>query len=400
MKNLFKLMLFCLLLTGVGCSGSDDSGGIIVGGPTNPDPTDPDPTDPVDNGGPEAGGNEVIEGFTYDPSEILKDVTNFPMGNIVSASKLSSGSADNTTFKAILNEEYNSITAENDMKPSSMFGGPDPADYNYTAADAIVAYAQENNLRVHGHVLAWHSQQPGWFSSFAGTDEEFETAVMNYITATVAHFAEAKLPSGESVVASWDVLNETFEDENNLLYTKIDDVRAKVFQAARAGDPDVLLFYNDFNVAGDATKRAKILAMVDDFKARDIPIDGLGMQMHLNHNWPDTDLPIAIQEISDTGLLVHISELDVKVNYNGPNDFTLTEELAADQEAQYQRAAFYYNDIVPAAQQYGITLWGFRDQDSWLYGGGSDYPAIYDNDFNYKVSHRGLVNGLNGVNAQ
>lgn len=340
--------------------------------------------------------------FTYDATENLKDVADFPIGNIVSAGKLASSSSDNTTFKTILNEDFNSITAENDMKPSSMFGGPDPADYNYTSADAIVAYAKENGVRVHGHVLSWHSQQPGWFSSFAGTDAEFETAVMNYVTNTVAHFAETTFDNGDPVVASWDVLNETFEGatSTNPLYTRIPDVRAKVFIAARAGDPDVKLFYNDFNVAGDTDKRAKILDMIADFKSRtpEIPIDGIGMQMHLNHDWPNTDLPISIQDIADTGLLVHISEIDVKINYNGPSNFTLTQELATAQEEQYQRAAYYYTTLVPSAQQYGITVWGFRDTESWLYNNGTDYPLIYDEDFNHKISHRGLINGIKGIN--
>src|SRR5690606_14500804 len=102
------------------------------------------------------------------------------IGNIVSAEKLASSAADNLLFKDILLAEHNSITAENDMKPSNMFLGPNEGDYDYSDGDAIVAYAKANNLRVHGHVLVWHSQQPGWFSSFAGTDEEFEEAILTY----------------------------------------------------------------------------------------------------------------------------------------------------------------------------------------------------------------------------
>ncbi|UOB19100.1 endo-1,4-beta-xylanase [Abyssalbus ytuae] len=391
MKNLIKLLLFGTLL--VACSSSDDDGSIVVGGPTNGGGSGGGSTS-----GPEAGGDEIIDGFTYKPTDIAKNIVSYPVGNIVSASKLSSTSSDNQIFKAILNEEYNSITAENDMKMSAMFDGP--GDYDYEAGDAIVAYAKANGLRVHGHVLAWHKQQPAWLGTFSGTDEEFETAVLDYITNTVSHFAQEKMTVNDvevPVVASWDVVNETFESgaTDNVLYQKIDDFVAKAFQAARAGDPDVKLFYNDYGIAGDPGKRNSIITMVNDFKSRSIPIDGIGMQMHLNHNWPDTDLPTSIQDIADTGLLVHISELDVKVNYE--EDITeLTKDRAAEQEAQFQRAAYYYHTLVPAAQQHGITIWGFRDQDSWLYDNNTDWPLLYDNDFNYKVSHRGFINGLKG----
>lgn len=137
--------------------------------------------------------------------------------------------------------------------------------------------------------------------------------------------------------------------------------------------------------------------MVNNFKENDIPIDGIGMQMHLNHNWPGDDLPISIQEVAATGLLVHASELDVKANYN--DDITeLTEERALQQEQQYQRAGYYYTTLVPETQQYGITIWGVRDQDSWLYQGGNDWPLLYNINYVTKIAHRGLIAGLNGEN--
>jgi len=397
MKKLFKLLFVSLLV--VACSSDDDSGGPGgPGGPTIPDDDDDDDVIESNIGNPDA---EAIAGFTYIPTDLPLDIVDYPIGNIVSAQKLASSTADNLLFKDILLAEYNSITAENDMKPNNMFLGPDEEDYDYSDGDAIVAYAKANNLRVHGHVLVWHSQQPGWFSSFAGTDEEFEEAILNYVTNTVAHFAEEKLPSGESVVASWDVVNEVFEQPGNVIYTRTsEDFVAKCFIAARAGDPDVKLFYNDFNIAGDTGKRNNILDMVNDFLDRDIPIDGIGMQMHLNHDWPSNDLPTSIEDIAATGLLVHVSELDVKINYGGSTPITLSTTQASAHELQYQRAAFYYNSLVPEAQQYGITIWGFRDTESWLYNGGRDWPLIHDSNFNYKISHKGFVNGLKGLNPE
>lgn len=369
-KRLFVFVLAVLL---AGCGDDEPGGGIIVGGP--------------DNGG----------GDTEDPV-YLQENADFPIGNIVSANRLSSNTADNQTFREVLLNDFNSITAENDMKMANFFMGPD--SYDYSDGDAIVAYAKANGLRVHGHALIWHQSIPGWLNNYGGTDGEFEDLIENYVKSTVAHFAEATDDDGNPIVASWDVVNEYWDGGSvrSSLFTQRmgDDFHEKVFTWAREADPDVKLFYNDYNIAGTPVKRNAIISMVNDFQSKNIPIDGIGMQMHLNHDWPTSDLPVSITDIAATGLLVHVSELDVKVNFS--NDISeFTSARAAAQATQYQRVSYLYSTIVPESQQFGITIWGFRDQDSWLYEGGSDWPLLYDNDFENKPAYEGFRDGLNEV---
>lgn len=376
MKKFFQL-LFILLIAG--CSSDDNSQQPIVGGPSNPE--NPTPSDP----------------------QYLKDFVNFPIGNTVSASELASSSTSNTAFKELLNLEFNSVTAGNDMKMYNMFPAADT--YDWSDGDAIVAYAKTNGMRVHGHTLIWHPEYsiPNWLENYAGTDEQFSLQVENYIKATVAHFAQALDDNGNPIVASWDVVNEAFTSEAMAAVFRQrigDDYVSKCFQWAREADPDVKLFYNDYNIAGNPSKRAEIIAMVSEFQANNIPIDGIGMQMHLNHDWPaPSELQDAIQDIVDTGLLVHISELDVKANFN--DDVTeLTAQRAQAQADQYQRVAYYYKTLVPASKQFGITIWGMRDQDSWLYDGGTEWPLLFDNNFDPKPAYDGFVEGLQGNPVQ
>lgn len=390
MKNLMKFF-FCLLI--VSCSPEDDDVAPI-----------PDP-DPIDNGGDGDGGDsgngENGDPLLYNATEDLNDLVEFPIGNIVSAARLTSTTTTDQNFRTVLLDEYDRITAENDMKMANIFTGP--GEYNFSDGDAIIAFAKENGLRVHGHALVWHSSIPNWLQNFQGTDEEFSNLIKNYIHATVSHFSEATMTvDGQEVpvVTGWDVVNEAFDgagDRNSLFYQRMgSNYVAKAFQWAREADPNVALFYNDYNIAGEVAKRGAILNMVNNFKSNGIPIDGIGMQMHLNYDWPISDLATAIQQIADSGLLVHISELDVKVNHK--EDLTeLTTDRARLQEEQFQRAAYHYVRLVPEDQKYGLTLWGFRDQDSWLYKGGSDWPLLYDQDFNTKIAHRGLVQGLKGI---
>lgn len=372
MKKIFKLLICALI---VSCSSSDD-GGPSVGGPTNP--TDDDP---------------VV-------NQYLQEFSDFPIGNIVSASKLSSSSAANTTFKNVLLDDYNSITAENDMKMANIFVGPDTFDFS--DGDAIVAYAKANGLRVHGHTLLWHPEYaiPDWLENFSGTDAEFEAHIENYVKTTVAHFAAETDGNGNSIVSGWDVVNEYFDgsDIRSTLFTQRmgSDYIKRVFQWAREADPNVKLFYNDYNVVIQ-TKRQAIINMVNEFIAEGIPIDGIGLQMHLNFEWPSaSDISNALNDITNTGLLVHVSELDIGANPN--NDITsLTSQRAELQADQYQRVSYYYTENVPANQQYGITIWGFRDQDSWRYDGGTDWPLLYDNSYNTKPSYDGFSAGLSSI---
>ena len=371
MKKIFKLLICTLIIS---CSGDND--GPSVGGPT--DPTDDGPV----------------------TTQYLKDYVDFPMGNIVSASKLASSSAANTSFKSVLLEDYNSITAENDMKMGNIFMGPDTFDFS--DGDAIVAYAKEHGLRVHGHALLWHPEYaiPDWLENFAGTDEEFEAHIENYVKTTVAHFAAETDENGNSIVSGWDVVNEYFDgaDIRSTLFTQRmgSDYIKRVFQWAREADPNVKLFYNDYNVVIQ-TKRQAIINMANTFIAEGVPIDGIGMQMHINFDWPSaSDISNAINEVANTGLLVHISELDIGANPN--NDITtLTSQRAELQADQYQRVSYYYTENVPTNQQYGITIWGFRDQDSWRYDGGTDWPLLYDNNFNTKPCYDGFSDGLNNI---
>ena len=325
----------------------------------------------------------------------LKTAATFPIGNIVSASKLS-GSDSN--FTTLLNKEFNSITAENDMKMGAMFTGPNT--YDFSKGDVIVAYAKANGLRVHGHALVWHASIPNWLKNFTGTNAEFETQVKNYIKATVAHFALAKTTDGKSVVASWDVVNEAFTSEAlaGPFYAKLGpDYVAKCFTWAKEANAEVKLFYNDYNLDSQASKVTSVVNMVADFKTRAIPIDGIGSQMHISYSYPDlTTMSNNLSQLVGTGLLIHYSELDMSVN--GDLALTsLTTERSNAQKAKYKSIAIMYKTI-PAAQRFGITFWGVRDNDSWLRGWPvkTDYewPLLFDSNYGYKAAYTGFLEGL------
>ena len=369
----FKSFIFCTLILFLASCSSDKDSEITE--------TIPPPSVPI---------------LTYEPTASLKSVAAYPIGMIVSAQKL----ANDTTFKIYLNTDFNSITAENDMKMANMFKGA--GNYDFSDGDVIVAYAKANGFRVFGHALIWHSSVPGWLRNFNGSDAEFEALIEAYIKATVTHFAQEKITiNGQevSVVAGWDVVNEAFTEaaKNELFRQRLgSDYVAKCFQWAREADANVKLFYNDYNLESQQSKMLEVTSMIDDFKSRNIPIDGVGLQMHIDYINPSRQqIQSNVDLLLEKNVLIHFSELDMTVNRSGSLK-ALSYQRALAQEERYRQVVELYNNITPE-KRFGITLWGMRDTDSWLlnfHDNPNEYPLLFDASYNYKIAHRGFFEGL------
>jgi endo-1,4-beta-xylanase len=340
------------------------------------------------------GSNGIPEDPTFLKVKANKLANPFFVGMAVKASQLTDGSP----YDVILKNEFSSISAEYEMKmdPISTASGV----YNWAAADKIVTYGNSNGINVHGHALVWHNAVPAWLKDFSGTDAEFALEVKKYITDVVTHYA--------GKVKSWDVVNEAVDDNGsmrNTLFLKrmgpnyIKDCFQWAKNAANAaGDTNLLLFYNDYATSTNIAKQDKVFSIVDDLKAGNL-IDGIGFQMHNKYLTPtkaqiETDINRAVAK----GLKIHVSELDIQVNPS--NDIsTFTNERRLAQKEKYKEMVKIYNAL-PAANKYALTIWGMRDNDSWipysteLNHTGNDWPLLYDSNFAVKSSHTGFLEGL------
>ena len=340
-----------------------------------------------------------LSGIPEDPTflkvKVNKVANPFFVGMAVKAAQLTSGSG----YDIILKNEFSSISAEYEMKmdPISTASGV----YNWAAADKIVAYGNANGINVHGHALVWHNAVPNWLKDFSGTDAEFALEVKKYITDVVTHYA--------GKVKSWDVVNEAADDNggnmrNTIFLQRMGPNYIKdCFQWARdaanaAGDTSLLLFYNDYATSTNIPKQDRVFTIVDDLKASNL-IDGIGFQMHNTYLSPtkaqiETDLNRAVTK----GLKIHISELDIQVN--PANDIsTFTNERRLAQKEKYKEIVKIYNAL-PAANKYALTVWGMKDNESWIPFSteinhpGNDWPLLYDSNFAIKSSHTGFLEGL------
>lgn len=279
---------------------------------------------------------------------------------------------------------------------------PSEASFTFTQADDLVSFANTHGIKIHAHTLIWHSdyQIPNFMKNYTG---DFAAMMKTHVQTIVSHFA--------GKVVSWDVVNEALAEDgdgaavngfrNSIFYQKMGmDFIDQAFINARAADPSVDLFYNDFNIENGGTKTTNLLAMLDGMKTRGVPITGVGFQMHVLLDWPSVStIEAAMKAVADRGLKVKISEFDVRVNnpYNSsaPVYTSLTPAAAALQKERYRQIVASYMKVVPPAQRAGITIWGVWDTDSWLNTADSpDWPLLFDANFQAKPAWQGFADGL------
>lgn len=293
---------------------------------------------------------------------------------------------NNAAYRNLVITEMSSVTGENAMKMNNISRGR--KSYFWDDADYLVNFATENNIRVHGHTLIWYKHTPTWVSSFSGTKEDFKTIMKEYIQDVVGRY--------KGKVASWDVVNEIINDNGTLRdciwLQKIGAEYIELaFQYAHEADPNAVLLYNDYGHEYSHARRSKAYHIADSLAKKNVPIHGLGLQMHTNINRAAADIRYAITAAAVTGLKVHVSELDIAVNPN--NTLTAFNETVALQQKELYRVAAEAMYDIPESQRFGITFWGVHDPSSWL-APNPDWALPFDNQFARKPAYDGLLQGF------
>ena len=282
-------------------------------------------------------------------------------------------------YAATLAGEFNQVEPENAMKFGPIH--PGPATYNFGPPDALVAFGRANKMAVRGHTLLWHNQNPSWLTGGSYSPAQLSSILKDHISAVVGHYA--------GQVYAWDVVNEAFKDDGTLRSSIWSDSPGigfpgtayieQAFRWANAADPQALLFYNDYNAELSNAKSDAIYRMAQDFKSRGVPLHGIGLQMHLTVN-PGSlaSMDSNIKRITDLGLQVQITELDVRL----PVDSSGT----ASEASLAVQAQIYY-DLVALCLKYplctAVQTWGFTDKYSWIpgtfpgMGAGLEFDASY-----------------------
>ena len=301
---------------------------------------------------------------------------------------------NNAAYANVVKTEYNLITPGNAMKMDAL--QPTEGTFTYTDADSLVNFAKANSMKVHGHVFVWHSQYPGWLNSKTQNRATFLPIMENHIKNVAQHFG--------ADIWAWDVVNEAIEDNgtlrssiwsNSIGSDFIDQAFIYARQYTAAGTK---LIYNDYNVETINVKSNYMYNMVQSMKARNIPIDAVGLQMHI-HVWdaPTYEQVRAnIARFAALGVEVHITEMDVALGTTYP-------ALPTAAELDYQKQIYGY--ITKACLDTPgctvLTTWGVSDGDSWLNGflGDYEHPMLFDRSYAKKPAYYGVSDQLATVSA-
>lgn len=257
-------------------------------------------------------------------------------------------------YRELIASEYTSVTPENAMKFGPIH--PSPNGWAWEGADAIMEFAADWGMAVHGHVLLWHSQQPGWLQSSNQTRESLLDDLKSHIETVVGRYAGR--------IATWDVANEVIADDGSGLrstfWTRIAgaDVVDSAFVWAHRADPDARLYLNDYSVEAIGPKSDSLLALAKRLRDSGVPIHGIGIQGHILHDWPARDAISAnLARIAAEGFDVRFTELDVRI----PDG----QDLLAEQAARYRAVA---ESCVAEPRCTALTTWGATDRYSWVPG--------------------------------
>ena len=298
-------------------------------------------------------------------------------------------------FAGVLAANFNSLTPENEMKWVNV--EPSPGQFSFQAGDALVAFAEQNGMRVRGHTLVWHQQLAPWVASLSG--EALHAAMLRHVTTVVSHW--------EGRISQWDVVNEAFADGPGgglrrdspftaLGPTFLDDA----FRAAHEADPAAQLFYNDYGLEGLGTAKIEaVYQLARRLRAAGVPLGGVGFQMHVDsRHWPPADvIRQGFERFAALGLAVEITEMDVAVG-----------EMPGDLAQRFEQQKRLTHDIVAACVALpgcsGVTFWGFTDRYSWLnaprwarlFGRGPHRPLPFDGEYGAKPMAAGIAAALAG----
>ena len=296
--------------------------------------------------------------------------------------------AEGAQFRALLGREFSVFTPENDLKHARLRPARDV--YRFDRADSLVAFAQAQGMKVRGHTLVWHRQLAPWLTRGTWTAEEVRGQLVEHITTVAGHY--------RGKLAAWDVVNEAIDDtarfrasfwSNHLGRNYIE----LAFRTAHAADPDVPLFYNDYNIEDINPKSDSTYVMIRDLVRRGVPIHGIGFQAHFRAGRLPARESITANfaRFAALGLKIHITELDIRIE----EPFT---------PAALQTQAQDYRLVVDVCLQTTVcemvVLWGVTDRYSWIPGSfpGTGAALLFDGDYQPKPAYNALQERLAKLN--
>ncbi|KAK3302853.1 endo-1,4-beta-xylanase-like protein [Chaetomium strumarium] len=273
-----------------------------------------------------------------------------------------------TSYAAILGNkaEFGQLVPENGQKWEAT--EPSRGQFTYTQGDITANTAKKN-----GQGMRCHTQvrDGSW------TKDTLKAVMATHMNNVMGHY--------KGQCYAWDVVNEAVADDgtwrpNVFLSTFSTDYLPLSFNLAKAADPDVKLYYNDYNLEYNGAKTDRAVELVKIVQAAGAPIDGVGFQGHLivGSTPSRSNLAAALRRFTALGVEVAYTELDIRHS-----------SLPASSAALVTQGNDFANVVgscLDVAGCIGVTVWSFTDKYSWIpetFPGQGD-ALLYDKNFGKK----------------
>ncbi|WP_168200340.1 endo-1,4-beta-xylanase [Protaetiibacter larvae] len=335
----------------------------------------------------------------------IKDTTSFPVGVAIDTRE-TAGAAKQLTLK-----HFDQITAENAMKPEGWYNASKEFAPN-ADIDSLIEFARDNDLKVYGHVLAWHSQTPAWFfqnasgaplTSSPGDQEILRERLHDHIFNVAEYLSDnyGLFGSADNPVYAFDVVNEVVADSTEfadglrrspwynvlgesyiaLAFEYANEAFNDVYADPSASHP-VTLFINDYNTE-QSGKQQRYHDLVERLLADDVPVDGVGHQFHVALSTPVAALGQALTAFDDLPVVQAVTELDVTTGT------PVSQAKLVDQGYYFQDAFGIFR--AHADDLFSVTVWGLNDGRSWRNSSGA--PLVFNDALQAKPAYYGIVAG-------
>lgn len=297
------------------------------------------------------------------------------------------GSGD-PRFAPVAAEHFNALTVP--LYPVTTH--PEPGVYNFAVADRAVALAEGGSMRMRGHPLVWGRLA---LPDYVATETDpvvLADWIREHVTTLMTRY-RGKFAQVDVVNEPLDLLGipgpggvplggYVFDELLGRDYIRI------AFEAARAADPDALLFINEIFISSPGPKLDAFFQLVEELLSEGVPIDGVGIQGHMQllpGDPPSRErLEAALVRLASLGLVIELTEVDVTQR---EGDVRLQEDI--------------YRDVVSACLAVpactGMTVWGLSDAYTWvedIIGVPDPRPLLFDEAFNPKPAYHAVLDVL------
>ena len=309
--------------------------------------------------------------------------------------------SQNSEYAKLFAQTCGILVPENELKWAAL--RPDPDRFDFTQSDWLAEFARQNGLLFRGHTLAWNQSNPEWLKEVSR--QQAEQVLIKHISTVCKHYA--------GKIHSWDVVNEAIA---GVLSERSDGLQTSpwlalldkeyidiAFQAAAAADPKALLVYNDtaldYDTPEDNRTRSAVLKLLQSLKSRNIPVQALGIQAHLEAaetRFNAKKLRQFLSEIAAMGLKILITELDVS-DRGLPADITVRDRMIAHAYEEYLSVVLDEPAVI------AVLTWGMSDRYSWLanYAPRSDGRPVrvlpYDEHLRPKLAWNAIARAFDGA---